>query len=83
MSHTPHELAEEFPEYVENIHTLKVSNPHFARLAEEYHEVNRHIHRHESGVEPASETHETELRMRKVAPNNEIYTILKDEDASA
>ena len=83
MSHTPHELAEEFPEYVENIHALKVSNPHFARLAEEYHEVNRHIHRHESGVQPASETHETELRKRRLVLKDEIYALLKDEDASA
>ena len=32
MSHTPHELAAEFPEAVDKIHDLKTSNPHFARL---------------------------------------------------
>ena len=83
MSHTPHELAEEFPEAVEKIHTLKMSDPHFARLADEYHEVNRHIHRHESGVQPASETHETELRKRRLLLKDEIYALLKAEDASA
>ena len=31
MSHTPHELAEEFPQDVDKIHALKVSNPHFAK----------------------------------------------------
>jgi uncharacterized protein YdcH (DUF465 family) len=83
MSHTPHELAEEFPEAGEKIHALKMANPHFARLAEEYHEVNRHIHRHESGVQPASDTHETELRKRRLVLKDEIYAMLKDEDASA
>ncbi|KDA02544.1 YdcH family protein [Hyphomonas oceanitis] len=83
MSHTPHELAEEFPDAGEKIHALKMSNPHFARLAEEYHEVNRHIHRHESGVQPASDTHETELRKRRLVLKDEIYAMLKDEDASA
>ena len=41
MSHTPHELADDFPQDVEKIHELKVSNPHFAKLMDEYHEINR------------------------------------------
>ena len=45
MSHTPHELVEEFPDAVERIHALKETDGHFARLAEDYHEVNRQIHR--------------------------------------
>lgn len=77
MSHTPHELAEEFPEAVDRIHELKGSDPHFVRLADEYHDVNRHIHRHESGIQPASESHETELRKRRMVLKDEIYTILK------
>tara|TARA_R110000803_G_scaffold69785_3_gene132241 strand:- start:2679 stop:2915 length:237 start_codon:yes stop_codon:yes gene_type:complete len=77
MSHTPHELAAEFPEAVDKIHDLKTSNPHFARLADEYHDVNRHIHRHESGVQPASETHETELRKRRIVLKDELYAMLK------
>jgi len=77
MSHTRHELAEEFPDAGEKIHALKMSNPHFARLAEEYHDVNRHIHRHESGVQPASETHETELRKRRIVLKDELYAMLK------
>jgi uncharacterized protein len=36
MSHTPHELAEEFPGAVEKMHALKTTDPHFARLADEY-----------------------------------------------
>lgn len=79
MSNTPHELAEEFPELTDRIHKLKVSNPHFARLADEYHDVNRHIHRHESGIQPASETHETELRKRRLILKDELYAMLKSD----
>jgi len=32
MTHTPHELAEEFPDHAQKIHELKVSDAHFARL---------------------------------------------------
>ena len=32
MSHVPHELAEEFPEFVEKMHDLKVSDKHFEKM---------------------------------------------------
>ena len=77
MSHTPHELTEEFPDLVETIHALKVSDAHFAKLAEEYHEVNREIHRIETDVEPASDAHQTEMRRKRMALKDEIYALLK------
>jgi uncharacterized protein YdcH (DUF465 family) len=55
MTHTHHELAELMPEYAADIHKLKQSNAHFARLADEYHEVNRQVHRMETNVEPAAD----------------------------
>ena len=54
MSHTPHELAEEFPDKIDAMHALKESDAHFARLADEYHDINRAIHRAETNVEPSS-----------------------------
>ena len=66
MSHTPHELAADFPEAADRIRALKESNPHFARLAEEYHEVNRQIHRIETDVEPASDDFQTRLRKQRM-----------------
>ena len=39
MSHTPHELTEEFPDLADKIHALKTSDAHFAKLADEYHEI--------------------------------------------
>ena len=77
MSHTPHELAEEFPEFTDQIHALKTSDAHFARLADEYHEVNREIHRIETDTEPASDAHQTELRKKRMALKDELYAMLK------
>ncbi|WP_333827430.1 YdcH family protein [Pararhodobacter sp.] len=79
MSHTPHDLAEEFPEHAGKLHALKVSHPHFARLAEEYHEVNRAVHRAESKIEPITEEAETELRRKRLALKDEIAGILRQE----
>ena len=77
MSHTPHELTAEFPDLVDKIHTLKTSDAHFAKLADEYHELNRQIHRIETDVEPASDEHQTQLRKRRMALKDEIYAMLK------
>ncbi|WP_372602727.1 YdcH family protein [Actibacterium sp.] len=72
MSHTPHELAEEFPDQVDAIHSLKTSDSHFAKLVDEYHEVNRAIHRAETNVEPTDELHETEMRKQRMALKDQI-----------
>ena len=78
MSHTPHELAEEFPEFVEKMSALKVSDAHFAKLAEAYHELNRAVHRAETNVEPLEQLAEAELRKKRSALKDEIYAYLKD-----
>ncbi len=76
MSNTPHELHEEFPELAERITALKTSDAHFAKLAEEYHEMNRAVHRAESNVEPMNTLAESELRKKRAALKDEIYKML-------
>ena len=76
MSHTPHELHEEFPEFAEKISELKVSDAHVARLAEEYHEVNRDVHRAETNVEPTSDLAEVDMRKKRAALKDQIYALL-------
>lgn len=81
MSHVPHELAEEFPEAAERIHVLKQENAHFAKLADEYHELNRAIHRVETRVEPASEEAEQDMRRKRLALKDEIAAMLSADAA--
>ena len=76
MVHTPHELAEEFPEFADKIHDLKMNDAHFARLADEYHTTNREIHRVETGIEPGSEVREENLRKQRLRLKDEIAKIL-------
>lgn len=76
MSNTPHELAEDFPGAAEKIHALKARDAHFARLAEAYHEINRAIHRAETGVEPVDPVAETDMRKRRAALKDEIARML-------
>ena len=76
MSNTPHELHDEFPEKADTIHELKVGNPHFAKLFDEYHEVNRAVHRAETKVEPMENLAESELRKKRGALKDELYKML-------
>lgn len=76
MSNTPHELAEEFPEMVDAIHDLKLKNAHFAKLVDEYHEVNRAVHRAETNVEPTDDLHAQEMRKQRMALKDEIARML-------
>ncbi len=54
-AHTPHELHDEFPDAAEAIHQLKLTDAHFAKLAEQHHVVNREIHRIEAEIDAASD----------------------------
>jgi len=76
MAHTPHELAEDFPEHADKIHDLKMNDAHFARLADEYHAINREVHRVETGVEAAGQDREEELRKTRMRLKDTIAAML-------
>ena len=76
MSHTPHEIAEEFPDDHDTIHQLKVSNGHFEKIADRYHEINRKIHRVETEVEPASDFALEEFKKKRLALKDEISLMI-------
>ena len=44
-----HDIAHEFPEHQEKIHSLKASDAHFAKLFTEYDEDNYEIKKYELG----------------------------------
>jgi len=76
MKNTPHELQDEFPDKTNLIHDLKMNDAHFAKLAEQYHEVNREIHRLETRVEAGSEAREEDLRRQRMRLKDEIASML-------
>ncbi|RCW80230.1 YdcH family protein [Paracoccus lutimaris] len=68
----PHAIHEEFPNDGERIHALKVSNAHFARLLEEYDQVNDQVFGAESRHTPMSEEAEAALRRKRSSLKDEI-----------
>ena len=76
MSNVPHELAEEFPEHADKIHEMKTGNAHFAKLFDEYHEINRAIHRAETDIEPTDDFHMEEMRKQRMRLKDELFGML-------
>ena len=76
MSHTPHELSEEFPEHADKIHAMKTSDTHFAKMAEDYHTLNRAVHRAETDVEPTSDDVITDMRKERLQLKDKIAVYL-------
>lgn len=77
MSHTPHELSEEFPDHIVQMHELKDKDAHFAKLFDEYHSINRAIHRAETDVEPTDDLHMAQMRKTRMHLKDEISAILR------
>lgn len=77
MSIEKHDLVHELPEYRERIHELKVSDHHFARLFEEYHELDHEIHRIEEGVETPADDYLEEQKKKRLSLKDQLLVILK------
>ncbi len=78
MGNTPHELIEEFPDKAEKMHYLKQSDAHFAKLFDEYHDINRAVHRAETDIEPMEDLAQVDLRKQRARLKDEIWSYLKD-----
>ncbi len=71
-----HPLVKEFPEMRERIHTLRSSSTHFANLAEQYEEVDKHICRAEDSPEGYAEGHMHELKAKRLHLKDLLYSEL-------
>jgi uncharacterized protein YdcH (DUF465 family) len=72
-----HDLLHEFPEHKEKIHDLKVSDTHFRKLFDEYHEIDHQIHSYETGATATTDEHLNELRAKRVHLKDSLYEYLK------
>ncbi len=83
MSHTPHELSDEFPNDHALLHELKLKDHHFVTLADRYHEVNGEIHRIEAEIETPSDEYTESLKKKRLALLDEISGIIAKAKANA
>lgn len=72
MERIPHELSEEFPADKYFIEQLTRTSYEFRRLATQYDEVNRHIHRIESEDEPTTDEVLENLKKERLKLKDDI-----------
>lgn len=77
MSEKTHHLAHELPEYKDAIHDLKVSNNHFAKLLDTYHDCVKQILRIEDEIEAASDMFLEDLKKKRLAMKDEMVGMLR------
>ncbi|MEJ2409542.1 MAG: DUF465 domain-containing protein [Novosphingobium sp.] len=78
MSHKLHELAIEFPDDVDLLHSLKMTKGHFAALADRYNEVNHAIMRIESELDAASDERLEELKKERLSLLDRIGEVVRE-----
>jgi uncharacterized protein YdcH (DUF465 family) len=76
MSVEHHDLIHEFPELKDQIHALKVSDPHFRQLFDAYHELTRTVENMENEVTPASTRTEGASKVKRLHLKDELYRML-------
>jgi len=74
LSHHP--LVSEFPEHKDRIHTLKTKNNFFHHMMERYEEVDKHIYRIQSGIEPTSDEYVDRLGKERLKLKDDLYSII-------
>ncbi|KLI64547.1 YdcH family protein [Aurantiacibacter marinus] len=74
--HTPNELTEVFKRDRDLLTRLKAGDAHYVRLADEYHEVNRQVHRIEAETEAASDERMEGLKRQRLGLLDEITAIV-------
>lgn len=72
MFHETHKLSEEFPEDIEKLQALMISDDDFLRLAADYTEINREIIRIEHQEAYASHDYLEGLKKRRVALKDRV-----------
>ncbi|WP_339891423.1 YdcH family protein [Neptuniibacter pectenicola] len=72
-----HALINDFPEYRERIHDLKMKDDRFARLMDEYHELTKHVEHMESEIEAVSTQVEGGAKIKRLKLKDELYAMLQ------
>ena len=72
-----HDLVHELPEHRDTIHNLKMTNNHFARLFDEYHEVDHEVHRIETAVETTSDEYLEERKKARLHLKDELFRMIQ------
>lgn len=70
------DLAHEFPQHKETMHTLKATDAHFKRLFDEYDVLSKELHRIAVEVETPDDAYVESCKKKRLALKDEIAGML-------
>ncbi len=68
-----HDIAHEFPQHLEKMHSLKMSDAHFAKLFDEYDRENYEIKKYEFGAAGISDDALEVMKKKRLRLKDQIY----------
>ena len=80
MGHDWSRLEQDFPGQRERIESLNAGDGHFARLLEQYRDLDREIHRLETILDPDLDDELDQLKRRRLLVKDEIAVLIAGGD---
>jgi len=77
MLNDNHDLFHELPEHRDTILSLKQHNVHFARMLDEYGEVNQEVERIEAEIEVSSDVYLEDKKKRRLLLKDQLYQMIQ------
>ncbi len=71
-----HDLAHEFPEHKDKIHSLKLGNAHFAKLFDAYHALTKDVERVEGAGMPVADETLVAQKKERALLKDQLYAML-------
>lgn len=71
-----HDLNHELPELSDKIHEMKISNAHFAKLFDAYHDIDKEIRRIAQALETPSDEYTEEMKKRRLNLKDQLFVML-------
>lgn len=71
-----HSLTEEFGEFKDLIHELKMNDNHFKRLFNEYDTIDREVIRYEQEIDAACDERLEDAKKKRLLIKDELYQML-------
>jgi hypothetical protein len=81
MSLEKHSLLKEFPDHHHTIRHLKMNDTHFAKLFDEYHEIDQEVFKIERGDSPTTDDYLDQQKLKRVHLKDVLFDLVKKEEA--
>lgn len=72
-----HDLRHEFPEHVDRIHELKMTDDQFRALFDQYHALDKEVRRIELDIQPTADEYLEERKRERVRLKDALYAMLE------